>query len=392
MRPTVLVSSSRMPFAVQEIRKLGQTGHAVYAADTFATAPGSHSRHVSKAVVTPAPTEDPGGFVDAIADAIHEYGIERLIPTFEEVFYLAHHRDRLASVVDLFFPDFDTLARLHNKVTFTQLCAEIGLEVGDWRVAETRDDLAAATREFPRGFFARPAFSRGGLDLYTDRGPLAGALTLDDCAPTPGNPWLVQAFVRGEDRCSYAIAQHGRLVAHVAYVHPHTIDNAGGIVFESIEDADMTEACRRVVEATGYHGQVALDFIRTDAGLVTIECNPRATAGVSMMTAEEFAAAIAGEPSAAPVLTPAGRRSKIASAILRQMALDWRRIPSGFRALRDGGEDLYATFDDPLPGLFQVLSYVHVIRYAAKRDEPPKRSKLMAAYLHDLQWNGEAIL
>jgi hypothetical protein len=62
------------------------------------------------------------------------------------------------------------------------------------------------------------------------------------------------------------------------------------------------------------------------------------------------------------------------------------------RALMRGGVDLYATFDDPLPGLFQLLSYVHVLRYRVKRSAPwGKRSKLMAAYLHDLRWDGEPL-
>jgi glutathione synthase/RimK-type ligase-like ATP-grasp enzyme len=378
-----------MPFAVQEIRKLGETGHEVYAADTFATAPGNHSRHVSKALVTPAPVVDADAYVEAISGLVREYAIERLLPTFEEVFYLARRHERFANIVDPFFAEFDTLARLHDKVAFTQLCAELGIAVAPWLVASSRSELAAATREFAEGFFARPAFSRGGLDLYTNRGPLAGALSLVDCSPTSENRWLVQRYLRGEDRCSYAIAQHGRLAAHVCYVHPHTIDHAGGIVFESIEDAEMTEVGRRIVEATGYHGQLALDFIRTEDGLIAIECNPRATAGVAMMSAVEFAAAIDDRSARTPILAPSGRRRKISAAILRKIVREPRQLLAGLRALVHGGEDLYGCLDDPMPALFQVLSYVHVLRYRAKRDEPPKRSKLTAAYLHDLQWNGQ---
>jgi len=380
-----------MPFAVQEIRKLGETGHRVYAADTFATAPGNHSRHVRKALLTPAPVDDPIAYVDAVADLIAEHQIDRLLPTFEEGFYLARYRDRLPIDADLFCAEFDTLARLHDKLSFTRMCSELGVRVAPWELATSRVELDAATRHFTDGFFARPAFSRGGIDLFTDRGPLAGAVCLGDCSPTTANPWLVQPFLQGEDRCSFAIAQHGRLVAHVAYVHPRTIDHAGGIVFESITDAEIVEVCRRVVEATGYHGQLAFDFIRGADGLITIECNPRATAGVAMMSAVELAAALADELVEVPLVIPSGRRCKISSAVVREMVRDWRGIPAMSLALLRGGEDLYGTLDDPMPALFQLLSYVHVLRYRVMRPEGPKRSKLMAAYLYDLRWNGEPL-
>ncbi|MFO7562448.1 MAG: hypothetical protein R6X02_07380 [Enhygromyxa sp.] len=380
-----------MPFAVQEIRKLGEAGCEVYAADTFATAPGNHSRHVRKALLTPAPAENPIAYVDAVAALVEAHGITRLLPTFEEGFYLARHRDRLPQGVDLFAAQFGALARLHDKVAFTGLAAELGLRTAPSWVATSRAELEDAIQQLCSGFIARPAFSRGSLDLFTDCGPLAGAMQLADCSPTPSNPWLVQRFLVGEEQCSFAIAQHGRLVAHVAYVHPRTYENGGGIVFESITDGDMREACRRVIEATDYHGQLALDFLRTDDGLVTIECNPRATAGVAMMSASEFRAAVFDAPIARPLEVPSGRRGKIASALVREMLRDCRSIPALFRALVRGGGDLYGTLDDPLPALFQVLSYGHVLRYRVRRPEDRKRSQIMAAYFHDLRWNGEPL-
>ena len=44
-----LMTTSRMPFAVDEIRKLGETGNEVTAVDTFSASPGSHSRYVARA-------------------------------------------------------------------------------------------------------------------------------------------------------------------------------------------------------------------------------------------------------------------------------------------------------------------------------------------------------
>lgn len=126
----VLVTTSRMPFAVDEIHKLGEAGNIVTAADTFAAAPGGHSRFAARHVETPAPTQAPEDFVTAVAGLIDQYQIDWLLPAFEEVFYLAAHRDRLGGARELFFPDLATLQRVHDKVSFTELCHDPGTAGG----------------------------------------------------------------------------------------------------------------------------------------------------------------------------------------------------------------------------------------------------------------------
>ena len=48
----ILVTSSRLPFALDMIRKLAERGHDVYASDSYELAPGSHSRHLAGHFVT----------------------------------------------------------------------------------------------------------------------------------------------------------------------------------------------------------------------------------------------------------------------------------------------------------------------------------------------------
>ena len=86
-----LVTTSRMPFAVDEIRKLGEAGHDVTAVDTFKASPGSHSRYAARHIEVPQPTQQTEAFIDAIVAIIADEQIEWLLPMFEEVFYLAYH-------------------------------------------------------------------------------------------------------------------------------------------------------------------------------------------------------------------------------------------------------------------------------------------------------------
>lgn len=388
----VLVTSSRMPFSVDEIRKLGEAGHEVYAADTFAYAPGSHSKYVVASTVTPPPSRQPHEFIEAIAEFIEANDIELLVPCFEEVFYIAQAHDRLAPLVEVFAPSFETLARLHDKAAFTELARELGLAVPTTHVVHGREELRAASQALG-SFFARPSFSRGGVDLYTNEGPLAGVLELEDCDPTPDNPWLVQPFLHGTDVCGYAIAHHGRVAAHSSYVHPKTFEGAGGITFESIDAPDVVEATQRIAEATGYHGQISVDFMRTEQGLVPIECNPRPTAGVTLMSTELFIEALrgGGNGHAAPKVVPAGERRKIGAALVRDMLIHWRALPSDMAALVRGGHDIYASAEDLGPALYQVLGYFHLRRVHREEGGGHERSDVIDSYFHGICWNGAPI-
>lgn len=384
-----MVTSTRLPAAIELVRKLGRAGHEVYAVDTFRAAPGSHSKFVSESLKTPQPRREPRAYVDAVAKLCEEHEIDRLAPSFEEVFYLARERSRLEGIVEPFFPSFEVLHRLHDKVQFLELAGELSLSPMPFELAKSREELARATERFDR-FFARAAYSRGGVTLYTNEGPLAGEVALSDCDPTPDNPFVVQRFLEGTDVCTYGIAHHGRLAAFSAYVHPLTMEHAGGIVFESIDCPEGLEATRRVVEATGYHGQISLDFLQTAEGLVPIECNPRPTAGVTVMPDEMFDDAFMGRRPGEVLVAPAGARRQLSLGLIRNMAAHLDELPENLAELLSGDPDVYAAQGDFLPFLYQVVAYSHVLAYRIRRGRM-QRSDIMQGYFYDITWDGEQL-
>jgi predicted ATP-grasp superfamily ATP-dependent carboligase len=387
----VLVTTSRLPCAIDEIRKLGRQGHEVIATDTFRAAPGSHSRYVTASLVTSSPRRATAKFIAEIKDAIVGYGVELVLPSFEEVFYLARYRDELPSSASYFFPTFGLLARLHDKAAFLDVARDLGILVPWSAVVTSRDELRSATGSLER-FFARPVYSRGGVDLLTNAGPLAGSLRIEDCAPTRAEPWIVQEFVSGEDLCTYSVVHHGKLSGHAAYIHPRQIEHAGGIVFESVYEPECIRIAQAIAEATGYHGQMSLDFMKTQRGMVLIECNPRPTAGIHVMSAEDLEGAIFDVGAKKLRVAEPGVRRKYSVALVRDMLLHAREAREDLRALFSDAKEVVADPNDLGPALYQVLSYGHVIAYKLRNvGHTHKNTSLMAAYFDDVCWNGEPI-
>lgn len=384
-----LVTASRLPFALEQIRKLGRSGHHVLAADSLRSAPGSRSRHAAERFVTASPRLDTASFIDDVETILRTRRVDRIVPSFEEVFYLARHRARLERHAELFAPDFDTLRRLHDKAAFCDLARALGLRVAPTMIAHDREALRDATRCFVR-FFARPAYTRGGVTLYTNTGPLAGAVRFEECHPSEANPYLVQPFVEGRDICSYSIVHHGRVTAHGAYVHPLTLEHAGGIVFESVVVPESLEIAQRVAEATGYHGQLSFDLLETPRGLYVVECNPRPTAGLAVMPDEIFDTGMMDRGPRQPLIAPAGMRRQLSLALLRNMVIHPDTLRESFAALTSGTPDIYADPADPLPLLSQLVAYGKVIEYRL-RQKSRSRSDLMQGYFDDLTWDGHEI-
>lgn len=379
---------SRMPFALDQIRKFGRLGHEVYSADTFDSAAGSHSKYVREALITPKPRFDPEGYVASLLGFISERQIDVLLPSFEDAFYIARLRNLFGRRVQVFAPSFETLSLLHDKDRFLRWAEDLGLLVPKTVTVTDAAALRNACDDFGE-YFARPVFSRGGISLLTNTGPLAGAVKMEECEPTSDAPWIVQGFMRGRDVCGFSVVHHGRVVAHSTYVHPRMIEHSGGITFESIDSPESLEAARKVAEATEYHGQLSLDFMETERGLELVECNPRPTAGVYVMPDRMFVDAVLRPDLDQTQVAPAGARAKIAIALLRNMFLHLEELPEDVVALFTAGRDVYADPYDLAPAFYCLLASGLVRAY--RRDlglDEWRRTDLAASYFYDVSWDG----
>lgn len=380
----LLVTSSRMPFALDAIRKLGERGHAVFACDSYAASPGSHSRYLNGHFVTASASADPEGFASDVERLARENEIELVVPMFEEVFYLAAQHERLSAVTRLYAPPFRTLAQVHDKGTFQELCDRLEIRTPHTLLAHSDSELREAVERFPR-YFARAAFSRGGVGLLTNTGALAGHLSTDDCHPTEANPWLVQEFVDGPMHCTYSALHGGRVASHLSYRAPRQWEHSTGIQFLSVDAEYTLPTVERLGSELDWDGQMSLDFIETDDGLVMIECNPRPTDGVLLMSAEELERGLLA-PRAETLIVPAGRQEQLDFAVLAQIFREpLREAPRSIHDLaRIAGTD--RGWRDAMPRLYSFLALARFERLSLRQ-----REQLFVAMADGITWDGQPI-
>jgi hypothetical protein len=380
----VLVTSSRMPFALDAIRKLGERGHEIYACDSYENSPGSHSRYLAAHFVTASAAGDPEGFAADVERIAAENEIELIVPMFEEVFYLAAQHERLSAVTRLYAPPFRTLAQVHDKGTFQELCDQLELRTPHTVLAHSQAELEEAIGRFP-AFFARAAFSRGGVGLCTNTGPLAGHLPPGDCHPTEANPWLVQEFVDGPMHCTYSALHDGRVASHMSYRAPRQWEHSTGIQFLSVDPDDTLPTVERLGSELSWNGQMSLDFIETSEGLVMIECNPRPTDGVLLMEPEELERGLL-EPEKETSLVPPGREAQLDFAVFAQIFKEpLRETPKTIHdlAMIHGTDHGWR---DAMPKLYSFLALGRFEKLSMR-----DREQLFVAMADGITWDGQSI-
>jgi hypothetical protein len=208
--------------------------------------------------------------------------------------------------------------------------------------------------------------------------------------PSAAAPWVAQTFVRGRQVCTYSLARAGRLVAHTAYPSEFTAGQGATIVFRHIEHPAALAWVRAFVEREDFSGQIAFDFIETEAGeLYALECNPRATSGVHLLAGHpDFAAAFFVPPPAGELLTPPEGRPALLAAAMWLYALpavrSWPRLKHWLRAMTVGRDVIFDP-RDPLPALLQGVGLARFLAWSVRH-----RISALEASTYDIEWNGAA--
>ncbi|MBB4841263.1 putative ATP-grasp superfamily ATP-dependent carboligase [Sphingomonas kyeonggiensis] len=373
----ILITGARAPVAVDLARSFAAAGHEVHLADSIAGWAARLSRAVAATHLLPPPRSDFAGFASALRDLVARLDPVAIIPTCEEVFYVA-----AAGLGDrLLAPPLGTLRTLHSKLAFVEHARGLGIVVPEtWRI-EARaelEDLPVAFEEL----VLKPDFSRFATETLVR--PSRAQLAAFD--PSADRAWAAQRFVAGEELCLWSFARAGRLVAAVVYRPAWRHGRAASYAFEAVDCPAAVEVARRLAAANALTGHLSLDLILTPEGAaVPIECNPRAVSGVHLFDARpELADAMLGRGEVQPVeglryLGPAmvllGLPAAIGGGRLGQLARDVRL-----------GCDAVGRPGDRRPVIGAMLDAAHFARQALL-----SRGSAAGATTADIEWNGEPI-
>ncbi|TPM39484.1 hypothetical protein [Mesorhizobium sp. B2-3-4] len=376
---TVLVTGARAPVALHLARLLHGAGLRVVLADSPAQPIAAASIACAAYHRLPPPRFALPAYYRAVEELVRREGVELVVPTCEEVFYLAQlWRDRTMPA-RLFTPDMDLLARVHDKHAFIHLAQDFGLAVPETTLLQSSGDIEAV-RGHARELVFKPVWSRFASHVLLR--PPPGAL--DAIEPSTAAPWVAQRFIAGDEISAYAMARDGKLEALALYRSRYRAGKGAGIWFERVED----EVARRFVEAfvagTGWTGQISFDLMRQHDGTVLpLECNPRAVSGLHFFRdPQAFTAALLGGGEVRPDLDRP-QTVRLAMWVYGLPAAIGSGELQRFRQAMHGADELLDWPDDPAPKRTQWRALAEIAATALRQ-----RISLQAASTRDIEWNG----
>jgi hypothetical protein len=377
-RPSrILITGARAPVALHLVRLLAGDGTAVFLADSYDYPLGKASSRHSGYIKLPMPRYDLDGYGRAVSQAVVDHDIDLIIPTCEEVFFLAMLVDQGLLAAPLLAPDLAMLTTVHDKYAFIELANGYGLAVPNTRLVTSSAGLHDTD---PRKTVYKPVWSRFASDVLIK----PTAAQLGKIAPTADTPWVAQDLVDGEEISVYAMARAGRPVAFAAYRSVFKAGKGAGVCFEPVLDNAVRDWVFSFIKASAWHGQVSFDFIRAaDGTVLPLECNPRATSGLHFFSHPPvFSEVMWNGGTVAPDIH-GQLSSRLALWIYGlPQAIKTARVGAFWHSLRNAGEILDWP-DDHAPVKAQFRALQEIAGIAIRQ-----RISLQQASTRDIEWNG----
>ncbi|WP_027057609.1 hypothetical protein [Mesorhizobium loti] len=377
---TVLITGARAPVALHLARLLHAAGLRVVLADSPAHPIAAASTACAAYFRLPPARFAGHAYGEAVEALVRSEGIDLVIPTCEEIFYLSQvWRDR-AMPARLFAPDMALLAQVHDKHAFMRLAESLGLAVPETALLQSRDDLRAV-RGQSRELVFKPVWSRFASHVLLRPSPEK----LDAIDPSPAIPWVAQRFVDGDEISAYAVAVKGDLKALGLYRSLYRAGKGAGICFELVADPVARDFIESFVAGTGWTGQISFDLTREQGGrILPLECNPRATSGLHFFRdPQRFAKAVLADGDEVMPDVEVPQTVRLAMWIYGfPVALRSQEIGRFNKAMREAGE-LLDWPGDPAPKRAQWRALAEIAGTALRQ-----RISLQAASTRDIEWNG----
>ncbi len=278
----ILITSPRAPAVLEWIRIALRAKHHVTLCDSMRFPIGRFASSAVRYCRTPAPRRDFAAYQTAMKQLIAES--DWVIPTCEDIFYLARISLNATERAKCLMPPSDVLMDLHHKINvFSRLPETQGIAFPASRLvtqhADIIDDNDSGEKTILKPIFSRFGRSviRGVTRENTQKLPIAAHY-----------PWVQQRFIDGEPLCHFAVCQHGKVIANALYHPRYLLNQSASTYFERVQSPRLQQCVRQFMqdfaEKNHFHGQVAFDFIDDGDNLWVLECNPRVTSGLHLIS------------------------------------------------------------------------------------------------------------
>ena len=272
----VLITCPRAPVSIEWIRIFNRAGHEVILVDSVSFPIAKYYKNTRFIKIT-SPRLNFENYKKEMIKLIDE--VDWVIPNCEDIFFLSQVRDSLERdnmQTDTFFfiPKSELLFELHHKFKFFKhLNSHVKFPI-------TVLLTDASQINIDKHSIIKPVFSRFGRSVIRE----VSKENIEDIEVTVAYPWVQQERIVGEAICNYALILNGELLAHVAYRPNYLLNRAAATYFEPYVDERLEKFTEQFAKESNYTGQVAFDFIDNGQDLYVLECNPRATSGLHILS------------------------------------------------------------------------------------------------------------
>jgi len=286
----VLVTGLFEPAALTAIRRLGQLGHEVYAAEGHYFAFSAFSKHVTRRVRLPNMRHRPIEYAKRLLQELESGKYDAYFPSYEEIILMSRYRDRISAAVKTIIPDKVTLMRLHDKVQLADLAREIGIDTPDLVAPASTEEAKRLieTIELPVVIKMTKTSGAAGMRIVRTRRELAKKYfevvkvnSLDE-----DNLPMLQQLIEGPTTCTLHLCDDGEVLGEVMYRGLRTMPRDSGttVLRESVSDPDCSEASAKIVRHLGFKGFCGFDFVidRVTGRPFLVDGNCRITPAVTM--------------------------------------------------------------------------------------------------------------
>jgi glutathione synthase/RimK-type ligase-like ATP-grasp enzyme len=267
----VLITCPRAPVSIEWIRIFSKAGHEVTLVDSL-NFPIAKYYDNTKFVKIASPRLDFEAYKKEMIKLIHE--VDWVIPNCEDIFYLSQVRDSIDTNTFFFMPKSELLFELHHKFEFFEyLNSHIKFPKTELLTDKSQINI-------DKNSIIKPVFSRFGRSVIRE----VTKEHIKNIEITKTYPWVQQKRIVGKAICNYALILNGELLAHVAYRPKYLLNGAAATYFEPCVDVRLEKFIEQFAKESNYTGQVAFDFIDDGQDLYVLECNPRATSGLHILS------------------------------------------------------------------------------------------------------------